>query len=120
MISNKQRREVARSLRVEANYWRDYRKDEDISCMSDQQFTEGALTAFGFEDLGMPVYELFDYLADLVDCPTCEMKGRPGERYAICTRCGAFVRRDAVTDCFGVIPVKFCPNCRSEVFAGAV
>lgn len=58
-------------------------------------------------------------LADLIDCPTCEMRGHPGAPYGVCTRCGAFVRRDAVTDCFGVIPVKFCPNCRAEVFAGA-
>lgn len=56
-----------------------------------------------------------EILADLIDCPTCEMKGHPGERYGVCTRCGAFVRRDAVTNCTSVIPVKFCPNCRAKV-----
>lgn len=54
-------------------------------------------------------------LADLIDRPTCEMKDVAGERYARCARCGAFVRRDAVTDCTGGVPVKFCPNCGAEV-----
>ena len=54
-------------------------------------------------------------LADLIDCPTCEMRGHPGAPYGVCTRCGAFVRRDAVTNCTSVIPVKYCPNCRAEV-----
>ena len=54
-------------------------------------------------------------LADLIDRPTCEMGGNLSTRYAICSRCGAFVRRDAVTDCCGVIPVRFCANCGAEV-----
>lgn len=54
-------------------------------------------------------------LADFIDCPTCEMEGHPGARHGRCSRCGAFVRRDAVTDCTSVIPVKFCPNCRAKV-----
>lgn len=56
-------------------------------------------------------------LADLIDCPTCEMEFRSGEQYGRCSHCGAFVRRDAVTDCIGEISVKFCPNCRAEVLA---
>ena len=63
--------------------------------------------------------EIFAALADLIDRPTCEMKGHPGARHAVCTRCGALVRRDAVADRTGVIPVKYCPNCGAEVFAGA-
>lgn len=53
-------------------------------------------------------------IADLID-PTCEMKWRPGERHAICTRCGAFVRRDAATNCTEAIPVRFCSNCGARV-----
>lgn len=58
-------------------------------------------------------------LAGITSCPTCEMRGHPGAPYGVCTRCGAFVRRDAVTNCTSVIPVKYCPNCGAEVFAGA-
>lgn len=53
--------------------------------------------------------------AGRINRPTCEMRGNPGAQYGVCTRCGAFVRRDAVTDCTRVIPVKFCPNCSAEV-----
>lgn len=54
-------------------------------------------------------------LADLIDRPTCEMKGIPKSSYRVCSRCGAFVRKDAVTDCTEVIPVRFCPNCDARV-----
>lgn len=54
-------------------------------------------------------------LADLIDRPTCEMRGHPGARHVVCTRCGAFVRRDAVTDCTSVIPAKYCPNCGAKI-----
>ena len=56
-----------------------------------------------------------DLFADLIDRPTCDMEGHPGARYGRCSHCGAFVRRDAVTDCTGGIPVKFCPNCGEDV-----
>lgn len=35
--------------------------------MSDSDFTESILEAFGFDGTAVPVYELFDKLADLVD-----------------------------------------------------
>lgn len=57
-------------------------------------------------------------LADLIDRPTCEMKSVPKTSYRTCSRCGAFVRRDAVTNCTEVIPVRFCPNCDARVVRG--
>lgn len=59
--------------------------------------------------------DLIDQPDEMRGHPTCEMKGRPGERYGVCSRCGAFVREDAVTNCTEAIPVKFCPNCRAKV-----
>lgn len=53
-------------------------------------------------------------LADLID-PTCEMKNIPESGYRVCSRCGAFVRRDAVTSCTEAIPVRYCPNCGARV-----
>ena len=32
-----------------------------------------------------------------------------------CKHCGAFVSTRAVSDCFGVIPTRYCPNCGIEV-----
>lgn len=62
-----ERCKVAKYLRLEADYWRDCRKDDDTLCMSDSDFTESILEAFGFDDTAVPVYELFDKLADLID-----------------------------------------------------
>ena len=62
--------------------------------------------------------ETYAALADLIDRPTCEMKSIPKSSYRVCSRCGAFVRRDAVTNCTEVIPVSFCPNCRARVVRG--
>ena len=35
--------------------------------MSDHEFTEGILEDFGFSDMDMPTYEVFDQMADLID-----------------------------------------------------
>ena len=53
-------------------------------------------------------------LADLIDRPTCK-KEEHDEYYWRCTRCGGFICWDAVTDCCGVIPTRYCPNCGAEV-----
>nr|DAH39901.1 MAG TPA: leucine zipper protein [Caudoviricetes sp.] len=59
-------KEIAKCLRTEANYWRDY-----IFNMSNYRFTESVLIAFGMGDMDiyadMPVYELFDKLVDIID-----------------------------------------------------
>lgn len=62
--------------------------------------------------------ETYTALADLIDRPTCEMKSIPKTSYRVCSRCGAFVRKDAVTDCTEVIPVRSCPNCAARVVRG--
>lgn len=54
-------------------------------------------------------------LADLIDRQTCQMKSFQASSYRVCSRCGAFVRKDAVTDCTEVVPVRFCPNCGAIV-----
>lgn len=59
--------------------------------------------------------ETYAALADLIDRPTCEMKSIPKTSYRVCSRCGAFVRKDAVTNCTEAIPVRFCPNCGARV-----
>lgn len=53
-------------------------------------------------------------LIDLIDRPTCE-KEEHDEYCWRCTRCGGFICWDAVTDCCGVIPTRYCPSCGAEV-----
>ena len=61
--------------------------------------------------------DLFLDLADLIEPEserTCELEPpKSGKRR--CKRCGAFVSTDAVWDCFGVIPSRFCPNCGAKM-----
>lgn len=64
--------------------------------------------------LGNGKNELLDRLADLIDRPTCR-KLENDQRYWRCSRCGAFVYWDAVTDLTGVRPTNYCPNCGAEV-----
>lgn len=109
VISNKKRRAVAAELR----------KLAAPGCIRYAEEFYEELREIVAVDLDGSFDGVANSLADLIDCPTCEMEGHPGARYGRCSRCGAFVRRDAVTDCIGVIPVKFCPNCRAEVLAGA-
>lgn len=60
-------KEIAKRLRTEANYRRDYNEEDTIFNMSNYCFTESVLIAFGMGDMDMPVCELFDKLADLID-----------------------------------------------------
>lgn len=64
-------KEIAKRLRTEADYWRDYNEEDTIFNMSNYHFTESVLIAFGMDDVDIyadvPVYELFNKLADLID-----------------------------------------------------
>lgn len=60
-------KEIAKRLRIEANYWRDCDEEDIMSNMSNYRFAASVLTAFGIDDLDMPVYELFAKLADFID-----------------------------------------------------
>lgn len=73
MITDRERIGIVEFLRDEADYWRKYNKDDDTLCMSDSDFTESILGAFGFDGTVVPVCEVFEKLADLVDRPTCRM-----------------------------------------------
>lgn len=57
---------------------------------------------------------IVNYLADLIEPEerTCRDDGIGAFR---CTRCGAFARRDAVMDCTGQIPLRYCPSCGARV-----
>lgn len=118
MISDKERREVAERLRMCA---RDVNGMRDFSMylaywvgVAEDEIADGG-NPFTVAADRRCAERTLKKLADLIDRPTCEMKSIPKTSYRVCSRCGAFVRKDAVTDCTEVIPVRFCPNCDARV-----
>lgn len=105
-ISDEERREAAEMLRLEADGWHRYRKDDDTFSMSDGAFTESILAAFGFYDTAVPVYELFDKLADLID-PTCHFLPTKQGGY-VCDRCYGW------SNAMWAKP-RCCPKCGARV-----
>lgn len=98
MISDEKRREVADKMR-----------GYDVS-----EFKESAIVPF-LECLGRGYTNwrgILDELADLIDRP--KAKREDAGNYWRCGHCGAFSRKDAVTDCCGVIPSRRCGNCGRE------
>ena len=119
MISDEERRDVVYNLRDEADHWRNYRKDDDTLCMLDSSFTESILTDFGFDDIVVPAYEVFNKLADLIDSPTCEDVG-DGWTFR-CSECGCSLdtndREGEPTMWLEGRPMtpRRCPNCGAMV-----
>lgn len=106
MISNEERRNMARKLRS---------LDEHIDGMP-SMCTKQEHDALALRAIRAVVGKggIFHLLADLIDRPTTKREGGCGI-YWRCPRCGAFNRKDAVTDCCGVIPSRYCAYCSAEV-----
>lgn len=106
MISNEERRNMARKLRS---------LDEHIDGMP-SMCTKQEHNAMALRAIRAVVGkgDIFHLLADLIDRPTTK-RDDAGGIYWRCHRCGAFNRKDAVTDCCGVIPSRYCANCGADV-----
>ena len=102
MVSNEGRREVANWLRLSGK-----------SLGFDNCFVQMLCDVAG-TDLPPEDFDAAGYLADLIDRPTTKRDGAGGI-YWRCTRCGAFNRKDAVTDCSSVIQSRYCANCGAVV-----
>lgn len=107
MINDSERREIAARLRESREFISSLPKTTPEKNVFDT--FELILACIGYE-----AGNLFDYLADLIDRPTCR-KEEYDPYYWRCTRCGAFIYWDAVTDLSGVVPTNYCPNCGAEV-----
>lgn len=93
--------------------------------MSEKKYllTASDLCKYGLavtDNLGLGDTETFEFIGRFLAEheyrePTCRDDGIEAFR---CTRCGAFVHRDSVTDLCGPIPIKYCPNCRARVVDG--
>lgn len=115
MISNEERRKIATLLREAASA-----KGKRSGSM---EMMLSKLLGIAKQDrgvFGQPVdvaatwRDVYRSLADLIDRPTTKRDGAGGI-YWRCTRCGAFNRTDAVTDCCGVIPSRYYANCGADV-----
>lgn len=107
MISDTERREIARKLR-------------EIERQTLCELTDGELIDFLVEAVGFNRYTNEDFdegllgrFADLIDRPTAKQEHNGA--YWRCTHCGAFTRKDAVVmDGLGVVPLRCCGNCGRE------
>lgn len=109
MISNEKRREVAQRLReVETLEY-----DGDVWC--DECDVLDALGLYNEGDPSSCNPNNVAILSDLIDRPTCKLIENNQHRYLPCSRCGAFIRWDAVTNLTGVVPIRYCPNCGADV-----
>lgn len=104
MPTNEERRKIAETLRSGVSTT-DY--------MSDGAFIEWLFSVVRRSCDG----HILESLAYLIEPEerTCRDDGAGVFR---CTRCGAFVKRGAVMDCTGAIPLRFCPNYGARVEEG--
>lgn len=101
---------IAERLRGQAETWRGYLPDDTLWDMSDHQFTESVLMAFGLDDMDMHVHEAFDKLADLIDRPTTTRHGKFKTKYGretpCCEVCGYSI---------GDMRWNYCPKCGAVI-----
>lgn len=103
MISDQERREVARRLR-------EIREDE-----YGEVYMYDVMLALGIESgkaANWTDKEFIYHLADLIDRP--KAKREDAGYFSRCTHCGAFTRVDAVADSVGFVAVPRCGNCGRE------
>lgn len=112
VVSNEERREVARKLRE--------RTKKPMGKSMQRMFTD-TLGIYAHNISWMNPDKatnrwdvIVNYLADLIDRPTTK-RDDVGGIYWRCHQCGAFNRKDAVTDCCGVIPSRCCASCGAVV-----
>ena len=111
MISDAERREVAAKLSGEAQAWRDTFPDE-VCDLGDVSALMQDLCHFAGLSGKVSCGDIFQRFADFIDMP--KAKREDAGNYWRCGHCGAFSRKDAVTDCCGVIPSRCCGNCGRE------
>lgn len=101
---------IAERLRGQAETWRGYLPDDTLWDMSDHQFTESVLMAFGLDDMDMHVHEAFDKLADMIDRPTTTRHGKFKTKYGrqtpLCEVCGYSI---------GDMRWNHCPKCGAVI-----
>lgn len=106
MVSDDERREITASLRESREF---------ISCLPYASIGENAFATLDriLACVGYERGNIFDYLADLIDRPTCRDE-YVYSRSFFCSACGyeAWTYDDS---CCDPKDFSFCPNCGAEV-----
>lgn len=108
MVSNEERRKIAKKLRAGAEYLPNDMYSDDLEL-------ELAKTVCGYDTPSVDV--LFNRLADLIEPEperTCRMEYDTVHGDFVCSECGAWVRTDASRTLSGA-SMKYCPNCGAKV-----
>ena len=110
MISDEERREVARRLReIEGR---------TTSELTDGEFLDLLTDKVRFGRYGSKNFDegLLGRIADLIDRPTCSIKLGCSTTWGVCSRCGALVNaKRAVSTATEYLPTRYCPWCGTEV-----
>lgn len=111
MISDEERREVARKLRIQLQYMRknkEYENDNDIVKCGNLTYRNIAWSVEPFGNLEPGNYiHIVDRLADLIDRPTTHVSvNEHGRAYCINCGCDDWCLADGS---------RYCPNCGAEV-----
>lgn len=110
MPSNEERREIAAKWRKKYSERHGMFEPQSVSIQAMNRLDD-------LLDCLPRRHDMFLDLADLIEPEpkrTCELEpSKSGKKRCKC--CGAFVSVDAVWDCCGIIPAKYCPNCGAKV-----
>lgn len=111
MISNEERREVAQSMRDEADNWRHSVIGQSVNLDDVPAMWRDMMRRIGFEGV-QPASCLYYALADLIDAPSCcNVSDHDG--VFECSECGQKMPTfDGDSDW---IPVSYCPVCGRKV-----
>ena len=59
---------------------------------------------------------IVNYLADLIDRPTCTVSMGVTGHVGVCMRCGAMIETSAaVFNAIEALPTRYCPNCGAKL-----
>lgn len=109
MISDAERREVARKLRDVT--------EEELRYVFLGEALNFAVGGRCLDDEGdIDERLILNRLADLIEPPTCTVRMGVTGHVGVCMRCGAMVEMStAVFDATEALPTRYCPNCGAEV-----
>lgn len=115
MISDEERREVAKRLRgLDATI-----TNRDTLEQAVDKFMKAVRGDIPFSPIRYSVRNLCGLagiLADIIDRPTCSIKRGHQTTWGVCSRCGALVNAErAVSTAIEYLPTRYCANCGAEV-----
>lgn len=132
-MTNKERREVAKIMRNEAQLWHKLLPGTYINLGETSALLQDIMHFVGINGRAEPE-TIYNRLADLIDRPTCKNNSEFGSHTVtvpdaandecfdfVCSRCGIHLMGDEMDnsplldDRFRSYALRYCPNCGAEV-----